>query len=397
MHIKSVIKRVISKLIKYGYQLLYLLVPVNKKTVLFIAYHGRGYLCNPKAIHQYMVNSKEYQDYTFVWAIKKNKKVNIPNAKVVRYYSIPYFYYLARSKYWVFNCKMPAYLKKKKSQIYLQTWHGTPLKRLAHDINTKDDATFYRTKMSREQMVKTYDSDSVKYDYFLSPNEFSTQKFMSAFRIDREKIIEIGYPRNDYISNIKQKEIEYLKFKYKIPLDKKVILYAPTWRDNSFVSKGYVHELKVDFNKWKKELGNEYVVIFKPHYLIINKFENDDLNGFLYSISEDAEINELYVISDLLITDYSSVFFDYAILNRPILFYMYDLEEYEHQIRGFYLNIHEDLPGEIITDELMLINKIKSINDNIGEDSFKLNKFNETYNQLHKGICAKLVVEQVIK
>lgn len=397
MNIKPVIKRLINKLIKYSYQMFYIFIPVNKKTVLFIAYHGRGYLCNPKAIHQYMCESEEYQDYNFVWAIKKNKQANIPNAKVVRYYSLSYFYYLARSKYWIFNCKMPAYLQKKKNQVYLQTWHGTPLKRLAHDINIGENATFYRTKMNRKQMVKTYDNDSVKYDYFLSPNPFSTEKFMSAFRLDREKIIETGYPRNDYISNITTKEIEYLKFKYGIPQHKKIILYAPTWRDNSFVDKGYVHELKADFKKWKKELGQEYVVIFKPHYLIINEYQTNDLDGFLYSISEDAEINELYVISDLLITDYSSVFFDYTILNRPVLFYMYDLKEYQEEIRGFYLNIHEDLPGDIITDEVTLINKIKELSHSINKNLTQLETFNHIYNQLHQGYCAKRVVEQVIK
>lgn len=397
MNIKSIIKKVLNKVINYLYRTFYYFIPVNKKTVLFIAYHGRGYLCNPKAIHQYMSECSEYKDYNFIWAIKKNKQVNIPNAKVIRYYSPQYFYYLARSKYWIFNCKMPSYLQKKKNQVYLQTWHGTPLKRLAHDINIGENITFYRTRMSRGQMVRTYDNDCKKYDYFLSANPFSTEKFLSAFRLDKNKIIECGYPRNDYISNITTNEIEYLKFKYGIPQNKKVILYAPTWRDNSFIDKGYIHHLKADFELWKEQLGNEYVVIFKPHYLIVNRYENKDLEGFLFSIHEDVDINEVYVMSDVLITDYSSVFFDYAILNRPILFYMYDLKEYQEEIRGFYLNIHEDLPGDIITDELVLLEKLKYLQEYTSEYREKLTEFNLIYNCFQHGICSKIVVEKVIK
>ena len=103
---------------------------------------------------------------------------------------------------------------------------------------------------------------------------------------------------------------------------------------------GYTFDLQVDFYKWKEVLGDEYVVLFKPHYLIVNKYENTEgLAGFLYNINANVDIKELYVISDVLVTDYSSVFFDYAILNRPIYFYMYDLKEYAEELRGFYLDI----------------------------------------------------------
>ena len=148
------------------------------------------------------------------------------------------------------------------------------------------------------------------------------------------------------------KIIKSIKNKYHLPLDKKILLYAPTWRDNSYVASGYTFELQANFKKWKEVLGNEYVVVFKPHYLIINKYENDsELEGFLYSIPASAEINELYVLSDCLVTDYSSVFFDYAVLNRPMYFYMYDLDDYRDELRGFYLDIYTELPGTIYENE----------------------------------------------
>lgn len=396
MKLKATIKKVINKCVKIAYKCVYRIIPVDEKCVMFIAYHGRGYLCNPKALHQYMINDDKYSDFKFIWAIKKGKTCNIPNATIVKYNGIKYFYYLARSKYWMFNCKMPSYILKKENQIYLQTWHGTPLKRLAHDIEVGENATFYRTKVTKDQMTRSYDNDAKKYNYFISPNRFSTEKFQSSFRIDKSKIIETGYPRNDFLCNIRDEEIINLKKKYNIPLDKKVILYAPTWRDNSFNNKGYVFELNVDFNLWKEALGDDFVVIFKPHYLIVNKYWNESLEGFLYSIDGEEDINELYVISDMLITDYSSVFFDYANLNRPIYFYMYDIKDYEENLRGFYLNIYEDLPGEIITEEKDLLKLLVDNEAYSKRNEKKLQEFNLTYNYLENGTSSKRVIEKIM-
>lgn len=395
MNIKAAIKKKISRLIKVLYKMTYKYIPINNKIILFVSYHGKGYLCNPKYLHKHMNKDEKYKEFKYIWAVKNKKNIDIPNAKIVRYNGLAYFYYLARSKYWVINCKMPKYIMKKENQIYLQTWHGTPLKRLAHDIDIGKDKTFYRTKVTKEEMTKSYDTDVKRYNYFISPNSFSTEKFTTAFRVDKNKIIETGYPRNDYLSNITENEVLNLKIKYNIPLEKKVILYAPTWRDNSYNMKGYVFELNVDFNLWKKELGKEYIVLFKPHYLIVNKQTNESLEDFLYLIDENEDINELYVISDILVTDYSSVFFDYAILRKPIYFYMYDLKEYEENLRGFYLDINKDLPGEVITDETKLLRLIKDNKIYYKDNENKIDRFNEKYNNLQDGKCSEKVLEYI--
>ena len=185
-----------------------------------------------------------------------------------------------------------------------------------------------------------------------------------------------------------------IKEKYNLPKDKKILLYAPTWRDNSYVASGYTFELQADFHLWKEKLPEDTIVLFKPHYLIINKYEKDEsLTGFLYSIPAEAEINELYIISDALITDYSSVFFDYAILNRPIYFYMYDLQEYASDLRGFYLDIHSDLPGQIYQNELALLKDVKKENF----DYKHLIEFNQTFNNREDGNASKRVVDILAK
>ena len=397
MKLKKKIKKFLGRIIKTSYNLWYKFVTVDEKTILFISFHGRGYSCNPKYLHKYLLSNEKYKDYKFVWAVKKGKGKEISSAKVIRYNSVKYFYYLAKSKYWIVNCKLPRHILKKENQVYLQTWHGTPLKRLAHDIQIGSDAKFYRTGVSKKEMTDTYDIDDKRYNYLISPNKFSTEKFQSAFKIERNRIIETGYPRNDYLTNITDSEINNLKEKYKIQKDKKVILYAPTWRDNSFNVKGYTFKLEVNFNKWKEVLGEEYVVLFKPHYLITNKFNNDGLEEFLYTIKEDKDINELYVISDILVTDYSSVFFDYAILQRPILFYMYDLKEYDEEIRGFYLDINKDLPGSIFTKEDDLLKKILNIEDYKKSTYKLLNDFNNTYNYLQDGHASERVIKILLE
>ena len=394
MRLLQIVKKWVGRVIRIFYRWTYKMVKVDPKLVIFIAFHGRGYSDNPRAIYEAMRQDPRFEGYRFIWFIKKHKQkqITIPGAEVKEYFSFSYFYYMSKAKYWIINCKMPTYIAKKEEQIYLQTWHGTPLKRLAHDIESAEDMTFYRSAVSFAQMTQSYDIDVARYNYMISPNRFCTEVFQSAFRIQRERLIETGYPRNDFICNTTKEEIVRLKEKYQLPKDKKVVLYAPTWRDNSYVASGYTFELKADFHKWKEILGEEYIVVFKPHYLIINTYEKDSsLQGFLYSIPAEADIRELYVISDMLITDYSSVFFDYAILKRPIYFYMYDIEEYANDLRGFYLDIHKDLPGDIYTNEDELLAAVKQ--DAYDETAYQA--FYERFCSCEDGKAAKRVIDIV--
>src|SRR5699024_9544165 len=122
-----------------------------------------------------------------------------------------------------------------------------------------------------------------------------------------------------------EEEHQTLKRKLNLPLDKKVLLYAPTWRDDEFYSKGnYRFTLQLDLQKMQDELGDEYIILLRMHYVIASQLDIFEFKGFAYDYSDYDDINELYLVSDVLITDYSSVFFDYANLKRPILFYTYD-------------------------------------------------------------------------
>lgn len=388
-------KKVVFSIITNSYRVAKHFVAINDKTLLFISYHGRGYTCNPKYIHQALLNDERFKDYKFVWALKDTSE-QIEGAEVIKYRSFKYFYYLAVSKFWISNCKLPEYCSKKKNQIYINTWHGVPLKRLAHDIDVPEGTTFYRSKMSRAEMTRSYDIDTRRYNYLVSPNSFTTDKYKSCFKVPDEKIKEYGYPRNDFLVNLTQEQIKSIKERLNLPSDKKVILYAPTWRDDSFNTSGYTFELNCDFDRWKHYLEKEYVVIFKPHYLISNNFNNDSYKNFLFVADAGVDINDLYAVSDILITDYSSVFFDFSILNRSMLFYMYDVENYRNNLRGFYLNVETDLPGQVVTNEGDLLKIIVNDMHNFEDIKEKRRAFIEKFHSSEKGDASKKVIDNLI-
>lgn len=382
-------KKVIALVMFFLLSTVNFFVKTDDKTILFIAFDGRGFLDNPKAIFEAIKADDKFKNYQLVWAL--NQPINIQGSKVIRKKSCRYYYYLSKAKYWVFNNKMPEFLIKKPEQIYLQTWHGTPLKRLAHDM-PDNGLTYYRSKQSYQEMVTSYDKDSQLWDYLISPNAFSTDVFASAFKFSKEKMIEVGYPRNDCLTTTSVDEIVQLKRKYHLPGDKKIILYAPTWRDDAYTLKGYTFDLQLDFAKWYDLLGDTHVVIFKPHYLISNQVDiPENLSHFVRTLPATSDINDLYLMSDCLVTDYSSVFFDYANLNRPIYFYMPDFENYKDQLRGFYLNIPEELPHNICQTEDELLRDIVSKEFDIQ----RLVTFNKKFNHLQDGKASQRVIKEV--
>lgn len=373
--------------------------PVEEKRVLFESFMGRKYVDSPKAMYEYMLNSKDYEDFEFVWFFKNpedyKKIAKNKRTKVVKYGSKDYYKYYATSKYWVTNSRVPDTIIKKKDQVYIQCWHGTPLKRLGFDIEVKGGNAMNSLKDIRYK----YQVDSKKYSYMVSPSRFCTEKFISAFNLKavgkEDIVIEKGYPRNDFLVNYKKKDIERIKKELKLPKDKKIILYAPTWRDNQHTSGvGYTYKTEVDFDYLREKLSDEYIILFRAHYFVANSFDFKKYKGFIYNVSDYDDINELYILGDILITDYSSVFFDYSILKRPMIFYMYDLEEYQHELRDFYFDLDE-LPGPIVQDEKDLIKAIEKTN------KFKYDKkyqaFNDKYTYLDDGKASERVVKELIK
>lgn len=372
---------------------------MDDKTILFEAFGGRNYTCSPKAIYEKMLTMKEFKDYTFVWSfidpskheVKKDKRLKIIKSKSKEYYK-----YMSISKYWIVNSIIEEGITKKKNQVYVQCWHGTPLKRLRYDIVVNGASL-----NSVEEIRKRNDIDAKKFDYFISPSKYCTEKFTSAFNLKalgkENIIIEEGYPRNDFLFNKTKKDIDAIKKKLGLPLDKKVIFYLPTFRDNQHTSGvGYTYKLEIDFDSLKKKFSKEYVILFSPHYFIENSIDLTKYKGFIFNVARYDEINELYLVSDIIMTDYSSVFFDYANLKRPMLFYMYDIDDYKGNLRDFYISLDE-LPGPIAKIQDELENNLKNIDKEFKKNKEKYEKFNEKYNYLDDGNASERVIKVIFK
>ena len=246
-----------------------------------------------------------------------------------------------------------------------------------------------------------YLNDAKGYDFFISPSAFCTKVFTTAFGLDQlhkeHILIETGYPRNDFLLNYKQDDTNSIKNKLKIPLDKKVILYAPTWRDNQFaLGVGNTLDVENHFSKFMKSINDDYVIIMRLHYLVASKLNLSEYEGKVFNYSQLDDVNLLYVISDILITDYSSVFFDYANLHRPIIFYMYDLDDYQNNVRDFYIDLKE-LPGPIIKTEEELLDAVYNIETIENKYLDLYQTFCDTYNYLDDGKATERVVNTCIK
>ncbi len=338
---------------------------VDKKLMVFCTFSGKGYSDSPRAIYEYMLSQEKYSDYRFVWIFREPEKFKWleknRNTTLVKWATVPYEKAMASAGYWIFNYRVSDHIWPKEDQVYVECWHGTPLKRLGYDLTAGGNVM-----NTTSEIRQKYDLDSAKFRYIISPSPYCSEKFTSAWNLAAQgkesAILEQGYPRNDALINSTDADIQRIKSGLHITPEeignRKIILYAPTWRDNQHDSStGYSYTLGVDFQRLREALGEEYIILFRAHYLVASQFDFAAFQGFVYDVSGYPDINDLYLAADLLITDYSSVFFDYANLRKPMLFYMYDLAAYRDDIRGFYISLDE-LPGPIVETEDALIRAI---------------------------------------
>lgn len=386
---KQLIKNIIIQL----YKVLTYLIPVDKKMIIFQSSNGRNYTGNPRYVYEEMVRQGLDQEYECIWFFF-DTSIKVPGrCKKIRNNYFSYFWYLMRAGIWLFDSRQLSYMRKKKSVTYIQTWHGTPLKKLALDMDRMDMGGSTDIENYHQQFRKTCRD----WDYLVSQNKFSTEIFKSCFAFNDRPILQIGYPRNDVLinDNYPDKIREY-KEKLGLPLDKKVILYAPTWRDNEYSEKGkYKFASKLDFDKVRKELADDYVFIVKYHYLVSDQIDWTPYKGFVYTFDETKDIAWLYLVSDMLITDYSSVMFDYSLLERPMLFFAYDLEDYKENLRGFYFDFVNDVPGPISKDTDQLIRDIKEYNTNNWKEKYKI--YHDKFNSIDDGHASQKIIDVIKK
>lgn len=375
-------------------------IPIDSKVIIFDAFNGRSYNCSPKAIYETLLQDQRFNNYNFIWVFQRPEKYEYlvsDRTLLVKYGTKEYYAAYARAGTWIVNAKIPLEIPKRRSQKLVQCSHGTPFKRLRADV-VKDTENAID---SYDEMIRKSKIDTIRYDYFVTPSRFTSKCFSSAFQLKElnkeEIILEVGYPRNDRLHTYSKSEAIDIKKRLKLPDEKKVILYAPTWRDDQFDDEaGFTYEPPFDIGYLQEQLGEEYVILFRAHYLIAEMFDFSQYKGFMYNVSDIDDVNDLYLISDLLVTDYSSVFFDYANLKRPMLFYMYDKEHYQKDLRGFYLPL-DAVPGDIVTTQLELVEALRDLAGYTRRNQAKVAEFSKKYNYLDDGHATDRVIDAVFK
>lgn len=389
---KNKIKKLAKRILYAVYKYIFLHLPVRKKQIVFVSSLGRNYTGSPRAIYEKLVQEGLDKRYECMYVIQDLHTQMPGQVKKIKKGHIAYYMALATAGILVSDTRLPDSIKKRKETLYIQTWHGTPLKKLALDMT--------QVQMSNGQSIEEYHesfrNNAATWDYLIAQNPFSEETFRRCFAFQGE-MIRCGYPRNDVLfAGNNAETIQKIKTKLGIPQDKKVLLYAPTWRDNAYFGLGkYKFATELDFERMQQTLAKDYVLIVKYHYLVQEQVDWSAYQGFIYTFPADYDIAELYLVADALITDYSSVMFDYSILKRPMYFFAYDLEQYKNDLRGFYFDFLAQAPGPVVqTTEALL----KAICETKPEKYAKqYAQFCERYNPWDNGTASAQIVELLQK
>ncbi|MEU8032002.1 bifunctional glycosyltransferase family 2 protein/CDP-glycerol:glycerophosphate glycerophosphotransferase [Streptomyces sp. NPDC049099] len=389
---RQVIKRaakVKTKLGKTAYNRLYQLHlrrPVDENLAVYAAYWNRGVACNPAAIYH---KAKELAPNVHgVWIVKRDAVDTVPaGVDYVVANSPRYWEVMARAKYLVNNVNFPNNFVKRPEQVHLQTHHGTPLKQMGIDQQKYPAAA---KGMSFAKMLERAD----KWDLSLTSNQHSTEIWERVYPCAFEAI-EYGYPRNDVYFRATADDVLRIRRELGIEEGKTAILYCPTVRD---YQKGYVP--RIDLERFCRELGPDHVVLVRTHYFYgaDPRLEALQERGLIKDVSRYPVVEDLCLAADALITDYSSIMFDYACLDRPIVTYADDWEVYR-KARGVYFDILSGEPGETpgatATTEDELIEVFRSGAWNSGKAAELRAAFRERFVQFDDGNAAERVVRRL--
>jgi CDP-glycerol glycerophosphotransferase len=354
-----------------------LLTRRDPRTILFNSFAGR-FSDNPRAIYEEVV--VRGADLTSVWVSTSDLP---PDALRVGPRSRDFAEAAGRASIVVSNEAMPHFVKK-PGVTYLQTWHGTMLKRIGHD-NPRYHADAAGLRRARR--------DYRRWDLLLSQNPHSTRTMRRAFRYDGE-ILEYGYPRNDVLLSPQAGQIRQgVRARYGIADDVCLVLYAPTFRDESTDVPG---PLPLDLGLLRNTLGDGVHVLARLHHRMLGAL-TEPPSDFWTNASDHPDIRDLYLASDVLVTDYSSVMFDYAVTGKPMLFFTYDIESYRDRLRGFYFDLTEQAPGPLMRTTAELADALGDLARVQSEFKQVYAGFRETYCPWDDGSASRRVVDRLLR
>ena len=370
--------------LRSGYYRLQLLLPMNERLAVYSAYWNRSVSCNPYAI--YLEARALAPDVRGVWVLRSPATAHIPEGvEYVRPDTPAYFRALGRAKFLVNNVNFPDYTRKRPGSIHLQTQHGTPLKTmglglLEYPVGAND--------MDFPALLKRID----RWDFNVSMNAFSTEVWERSYPSAYE-MLEVGYPRNDRLVRATDDEKVTIRRQLGIAPDKRVVLYAPTFRDYSRTFRP-----EFDLDALLDAMGPDGVLLMRVHYFSgkerLAALGGREPSERMLDVSSYPSIEDLCIASDALITDYSSTMFDYAILDRPVVLYAYDWDTYR-RTRGVNFDIVAEPPGFVAQTEEELIQGFRT-GEVWGEAATKLRaEFRARFCQFDDGRASEHVVRRV--
>lgn len=329
-------------------QMMGLFVRTDPNLVLFMSYGGQKYDDSPKVVFEYLQNEKIFPEHKYVWAFIEPDKFPLVKNKV-KVDTLGYYLIALRAGYWITNSSISRGLnfKKKKTKNILFTHGLTAIKKIGADIQSADKA--FNIGFNEQ------------FDAIFVEGKKEIPILTQAWKKRKEVFYTTGLPRNDDLLRVTEEEILRIKGKLGIPSHKKVILYAPTFREFSRSKDGRnTLGIPISFDKWRGILGQDYVLLVTAHYEVAKLLGTLPKNDFVINAFQYPELNDLIKVSDILISDYSSIVFDYAIMERPIFCYGYDYESYAVE-RGLYTDLDKLFSKGVLRTEKALLHAIETI------------------------------------
>lgn len=356
-----------------------------RDTVLYSSFDGRQFSDSPRAVQEELARRESGVEH--LWVVRDQQAAVPAGVRAVALHSAEWHEALARSRWIVTNTQLPEWFERAEDQFVVQTWHGTPLKRIGRDLA----GTAFADSAYMESMPRR----AAQWSVLVSPNSFSTPVLRRAFGYTGE-VLECGYPRNDLLyAPDRAKVASAVRQSLGVPDGRRVVLYAPTWREDLPKRSGlYGLDLQLDLEHAREALGDGHVLLVRRHYLVGGSVPSSD---FVRDVSRWPDVSELMLISDVLVTDYSSLMFDFAQTGRPMLFHTYDLEHYRDTLRGFCFDFENQAPGPLITESAGIVEALRDPDAATAGHREAYARFRETFCDLDDGTAAARVVDRMLK
>ncbi|MFE7333979.1 bifunctional glycosyltransferase/CDP-glycerol:glycerophosphate glycerophosphotransferase [Streptomyces griseus] len=363
-------------------------LPVRRGSVVFESHMGTCYGDSPRALYEEI--RRQGLKLRATWSYDSAPAGFPDDARLVRRWSWRYLWALARAEYWVDNQGFPQHLRKPRHTTYLQTWHGSAYKRMGFD----ETRVRLQNAPQRERLQRAVD----RFDHFLVRSEHDVNTLARAYRLPDERLLRTGYPRNDaLIAERNRSETEGrlprppLAEALGLADHKKTVLYAPTFRGGP--GKQRRSRLLLDVREFAARFGDTHTLLVRSHYL-----ESARLPvcppGTVVDVSRHHDVSELLALTDVLITDYSSIMFDFVLLDRPVVLFAPDLDAYADE-RGSYFDLRENAPGPVTATQDELFTALAELKKSDTRYADQRREFAERFGSYDRGDAARRTVEAV--